>query len=140
MSSDRVYVWTWLDGRDTPVIAGALDPVGPQLQFVYGRSYLDRDDAVPLYLPELPLVRGGQLPPAGLNLAGCLADGTPDAWGRRIILRRIHGGGTRDVDTATLPTITYLLESGSDRIGANDSNAPLTSTRRERRTRRSRSC
>lgn len=120
MRSDRVYVWTWLEGRDTPVVAGALDPVGSRLQFVYGRSYLDRDDAVPLYLPELPLVNGGQPPPPGMDLAGCLADGAPDAWGRRIILRQLHGGDTRDVDTAALPTVTYLLASGSDRIGAND--------------------
>jgi serine/threonine-protein kinase HipA len=120
MTSDRVYVWTWLEGREEPVVAGALDPVGAQLQFVYGRSYLDRPDAVPLYLPELPLVRGARLPDAGLGLAGCLADGTPDAWGRRVILRRLYGGDTQDVDTSTLPTATYLLESDSDRTGAND--------------------
>jgi serine/threonine-protein kinase HipA len=32
-------------------------------------------------------------------------------------------GDSRDVDTAALPTITYLLESGTDRIGANDFQA-----------------
>lgn len=37
-----------------------------------------------------------------------------------MILHRLHGGDTRTVDTATLPTLTYLLESGTDRIGAND--------------------
>jgi serine/threonine-protein kinase HipA len=120
MTSERVYVWTWLEGRDEPVVAGALDPIGSQLRFVYGRSYLERADAVPLYLPELPLVRGAQQPAAGLDLPGCLDDGAPDAWGRRVILRRLHGGDTRELDTATLPTVTYLLESDSDRIGAND--------------------
>ncbi len=131
MTSDRVYVWTWLEGRDEPVVAGALDPVGPQLRFVYGRSYLDRPDAVPLYVPELPMVRGGHLPDAGLDLAGCLADGAPDAWGQRVILRRLHGGDIRAVDTATLPPVTYLLESGSDRIGANDfQRSPETYTPR----------
>jgi serine/threonine-protein kinase HipA len=106
--------------REDPVVAGALDPVGDRLHFVYGRSYLARPDAVPLYLPELPLRPGDQPPPDGMDLAGCLADGTPDAWGRRIILRRVHGGDSRDIDTAALPTLTYLLESGTDRIGAND--------------------
>lgn len=120
MTSDRVYVWTWLPDREDPVVAGALDPVGDRLHFVYGRSYLEQSDAVPLYLPELPLRRGDQPPPDGFDLAGCLADGTPDAWGRRIILRRLHAGDSRDVDTAALPTVTYLLESGTDRIGAND--------------------
>jgi serine/threonine-protein kinase HipA len=120
MTSERVFVWTWLEGRDDPVVAGALDPVADRLHFVYGRSYLERHDAVPLYLPELPKVRGSQPPPDGMDLAGCLADGAPDAWGRRIILRRVHGGDVRDVDTAALPTVTYLLESGTDRTGAND--------------------
>lgn len=120
MTSDRVYVWTWLPDREEPVVAGAVDPVGDRLHFVYGRSYLERSDAVPLYEHELPLRSGDQPPPDGMDLAGCLADGAPDAWGRRIILRRLHTGNSRDVDTAVLPTITYLLESGTDRIGAND--------------------
>ena len=120
MTSERVYVWTWLADREDPVVAGALDPVGDRLHFVYGRSYLARPDAVPLYLPELPLQPGDQPPPDGLELAGCLDDGTPDAWGRRVILRRIHAADSRDVDTATLPTVTYMLASGTDRIGAND--------------------
>ena len=123
MTSNRVYVWTWLPDREDPVVAGALDPVGERVHFVYGRSYLERPDAVPLYLPELPLRPGDQPPPDGMDLAGCLADGAPDAWGRRVILRRLHAGDTRDVDTAALPTVTYLLESGTDRIGANDFQA-----------------
>jgi serine/threonine-protein kinase HipA len=120
MTSERAYVWTWLAGRDEPVVAGALDVVGDQLRFVYGRSYLARPDAVPLFLPELPLAPGGQLPPIGHDVHGCIADGAPDVWGRRVILRRLHGGDPRTADTAALPTLTYLLESGTDRIGAND--------------------
>jgi serine/threonine-protein kinase HipA len=123
MTSDRVYVWTWLADREDPVVAGALDPVGDRLHFVYGRSYLERPDAVPLYLPELSLQPGDQPPPDGMDLAGCLADGAPDVWGRRVILRRLHAGDSRDVDTAALPSVTYLLESGTDRIGANDFQA-----------------
>jgi len=123
MTSDRVYVWTWLADRVDPVVAGALDPIGDRLHFVYGRSYLERPDAVPLYLPELPLQRGDQPPPDGMDLAGCLADGAPNAWGRRVILRRLHAGDSRGVDTTALPTVTYLLESGTDRIGANDFQA-----------------
>ncbi len=123
MTSDRVYVWTWLADRADPVVAGALDPVGDRLHFVYGRSYRERPDAVPLYLPELPLQPGDQPPPDGMDLAGCLDDGAPDAWGRRVILRRLHTGDSRAADTAALPTATYLLESGTDRIGANDFQA-----------------
>ena len=53
-------------------------------------------------------------------MAGCLRDAAPDAWGRRVILNRIFGRKGKDVDTAALDELTYLLESGSDRIGALD--------------------
>ncbi|HEX9888077.1 MAG TPA: hypothetical protein VGA69_01255 [Nitriliruptorales bacterium] len=39
MPSDRVFVWTWLAGRDDPVVAGALEVVGDRLRFVYGRTW-----------------------------------------------------------------------------------------------------
>lgn len=61
---------------------------------------------MPPYLPELPLQRGGQMPPDGMDVAGCIADGAPDAWGRQVILHRLHGGDTRTTDTAALPTLT----------------------------------
>ena len=57
---------------------------------------------------------------AGLNMAGCLRDAAPDAWGRRVILNRLFGRKGKDVDTAELDELTYLLASGSDRIGALD--------------------
>jgi len=40
--------------------------------------------------------------------------------GRRVILNRTFGRRGKDVDTAALDELTYLLESGSDRIGALD--------------------
>jgi serine/threonine-protein kinase HipA len=65
MSSEiptRAFVWVWLPGAGEPVVAGALDLRGELVTFVYGRSYLERSDALPLYLPELPLRRGRILP------------------------------------------------------------------------------
>ena len=122
MSSEsvRAFVWTWLPERAEPVVAGALDGDGETITFTYGRSYLDRSDAVPLYLPELPLVTGAQRPDAG-ELAGCIADAGPDGWGMRVILNRLIGRKAVDVDQLT--TLTYLLESDSDRIGAVDFQA-----------------
>lgn len=70
--------------------------------------------------PELPLKRGAILPEAGLSMAGCLRDGAPDAWGRRVILNRIFGRNSKDIDIGELDELTYLLASGSDRIGALD--------------------
>lgn len=116
----EAFVWTWLPDRTEPVVAGRLAPTPQGLQFNYGRSYLARTDKLPLYLPELPL-RSGVLPlPAGLAMPGCLRDAAPDAWGRRVILNRVLGSAGRDADTAVLDELRYLLESGSDRIGALD--------------------
>ena len=99
------------------MVAGRLDTAGEVLTFTYGRSYLQREDRVPLYLPELPLKRGPIAPLVG-EMAGCLADASPDSWGQRVILNRLTGSAEADV-TALTP-LTYLLESGSNRIGALD--------------------
>lgn len=81
----EAYVWVWLPGCTEPVVAGRLYRDGERLAFNYGRSYLERDGAVPLYLPELPLRRGAIPPLPGLAMPSCLRDGAPDAWGRRVI-------------------------------------------------------
>ncbi len=120
-SGDQAFVWVWLPGHIEPVVAGRLWQWGTSLLgFNYGRSYLERDDAVPLYLPELPLQRGNQLPPDGMDVAGCIRDAAPDAWGQRILLRRLAGRAADGGDPAQLPLLTYLLASGSDRVGALD--------------------
>ena len=128
MTSDRAdtkapeeaYVWIWLPGATAPVVAGRIARDGGRLIFNYGRRYLDRNDRIPIYAPELPL-RSGAIPPeAGLGMAGCLRDAAPDAWGRRVILNRTFGAKGKDADTAALDDLTYLLESGSDRSGALD--------------------
>ena len=119
-AAEEAYVWIWLPNATVPVVAGRISRDGDRLIFNYGRSYLDRHDRIPIYEPELPLRSGAIAPEAGLNMAGCLRDGAPDAWGRRVILNRVFGRKGKDVDTAVLDELTYLLESGSDRIGALD--------------------
>lgn len=117
---DEAYVWVWLPGATQPVVAGRLSYDGKNLIFNYGRSYLEREGAIPLYLPELPLRPGAIPAEPGLSVAGCLRDGAPDAWGRRVILNRIFGIRGVDADIGMTDELTYLLESGSDRIGALD--------------------
>lgn len=114
------YVWVWLPGASDPVVAGRVDQRGDTYSFAYGRSYLDRDDALPLYLPELPLQRGQIAPRRDLTFPGCLRDAAPDAWGQRVILARRLGHLDARSDTGSLGVLTYLLESGSDRTGALD--------------------
>jgi serine/threonine-protein kinase HipA len=116
----ELFVWIWLPEETTPVVAGKLTAVGPTYVFNYGKSYLARDNAIPIYDVELPL-RTGSLPLlAGLTIPGCLRDAAPDAWGRRVILNKKFGCEASNVDPAALGELSYLIESGSDRIGALD--------------------
>lgn len=114
---ERVYVWAWLPGSREPVVAGVLTDRDGTIDFTYGRSYLARPKAMPLYLPELPL-EAGVIPPRVGTIAGCISDSAPDAWGVRVILHRFAGRDAEDIDL--LHPFTYLLESGSERIGALD--------------------
>jgi serine/threonine-protein kinase HipA len=88
--------------------------------FTYARSYRRRAEAVSLYEPELPLEPETLQPRGGLPLAGCLRDGLPDSWGQRVILARRLGHLDASSDAGDLGILTYMLESGSDRIGALD--------------------
>jgi len=116
----ELFVWIWLPGETAPVVAGKLTAVGSTYLFNYGQSYLRRDNAIAIYDTELPL-RQGLLPLLpGLNIPGCLRDASPDAWGRRVILNRKFGTKGAGIDPGALNELSYLIESGSDRIGALD--------------------
>ncbi|MES9830280.1 MAG: type II toxin-antitoxin system HipA family toxin [Candidatus Thiodiazotropha sp.] len=121
----EAFVWIWLPGATEPVVAGKLeaDDQG-NVQFNYGKSYLERTNdshpAISIYEPELPLKKGVLPLLEGLTMPGCIRDSAPDAWGRRVIINKKLGRKGKDTDTDTLGELTYLLESGSDRIGALD--------------------
>lgn len=116
----EAFVWVWLPGEVTPVVAGKLVLDGSLLIFNYGQSYLARANAIALYEAELPL-RAGALPLLqGLSMPGCIRDAAPDAWGRRVIINKKLGAKGASTDVTQLEELTYLLESGSDRIGALD--------------------
>lgn len=131
----EAFVWIWLPDETTPLVAGRLEADFSHGQcrvlFNYGKSYLQRiNDSSPergikrpvisIYEPELPL-QAGLLPlPEGLTMPGCIRDAAPDAWGRRVIINKKLGLKGAVTDTAELDELTYLLESGSDRIGALD--------------------
>ncbi len=120
----EAFVWIWLPFETVPVVAGRLETENGNVLFNYGKSYLERigdqKPSIPIYEPELPLQVGILPLPEGLTMPGCIRDAAPDAWGRRVIINKklgLKGAGT---DTAELDELTYLLESGSDRIGALD--------------------
>ena len=114
MTSAVGYVWTWLPGATSPVVCGRVDVVGSELHFTHAASYLARSDAIPLQPEGLRLARGPQRPAPPLA-HGVLLDAAPDAWGQRVIERRLAAHGRPSPDLLGL-----LLEGGSDRIGALD--------------------
>lgn len=122
--NQEAYVWLWLPNETKPVVAGRLAADGGNTVFNYGRSYLQRVQeglpTIPIYEPELPLVAGVLPLPNGMSIPSSIRDAAPDAWGRRVILNRLFGRKGAAADTAELGELTYLLESGSDRIGALD--------------------
>ena len=114
-SNTECYVYITLPRRTDFVTAGKFDlgkdrqgtPIG---RFVYGRSYLARDDAVPIDPIELKL-DGKTYENRLLNgVFGALRDASPDYWGRRVIEK--HAG------VAELAELDYLLRSPDDRAGA----------------------
>jgi len=120
----EAFAWIWLPDETEPVVAGRLEAENDSILFNYGKSYLERigdhNPSIAIYEPELPL-RAGVLPlPRGLSMPGCIRDAAPDAWGRRVIINKKLGLKGSDTYTAELDELTYLLESGSDRIGALD--------------------
>ncbi len=123
----EAFVWVWLPNAPDPVVAGLLRSVVGRYDFIYARSYLDRSDAVSLHGPELPLQRGWIESPESLDMAGCLWDASPGSWGQRVIDVRLAGGRYGDAaDLVESTRLTYLLESGSDRIGGLDFQASAT--------------
>lgn len=129
-SYNEAFVWIWLPEETEPVVAGRLEAENGNLLFNYGKSYLERihdsKQAISIYEGELPL-KTGILPLLdGLNMPGCIRDGAPDAWGRRVIINKKLGARGTGIDTAQLDELTYLLESGSDRIGALDFQTSAT--------------
>ncbi len=120
-SYTQAFVWIWLPDKTEPVVAGKLSLDGQNLLFNYGKSYLDRDNAIAIYDVELPLKSGIQSLSTGLSMPNCIRDAAPGAWGRRVLINHLLGLKSADANNTTqLDELTYLLESGSDRIGALD--------------------
>lgn len=118
---EGAYVWIWLPNAIEPVVAGRLARQhGDRLSFNYGQSYLARDDAISIYEPELPLKPGVLDIPDQMKMPSCIRDASPDAWGRRVIINRTLGLRGNNASQVDIDELTYLLESGSDRVGALD--------------------
>jgi serine/threonine-protein kinase HipA len=109
------YVYITLPGATEAVTAARFelttDRTGVPLgRFVYGKSYLERTDAVPFDPVELKLAARSYETTAMKGVFGVLRDSGPDYWGRRVI--------ERHVGKSPLTELDYLLESSDDRAGA----------------------
>lgn len=120
------YVWVWLPEATVPVVAGKLTVIDDRIVFNYGRSYINNKQAISIYEKELPLKLGifdaamvGELP-------RCIRDSAPDAWGRRVVLNKLLGLKGRGAEPNYLNELTYLMEAGTDRIGALDFQSSAT--------------
>jgi serine/threonine-protein kinase HipA len=114
-STKECYVYITLPGQTEPITAGRYTLTTTrrgdvQGLFVYGRSYLERADAVPLDPVELKLSPRRYTTSAMGGVFGVLRDASPDYWGRRVIQRYTGKGNLSELD--------YLLHSPDDRAGA----------------------
>ena len=116
MTSEReCFVFVVLPATTEFVVAGrfrvSTTPDGVPLgEFVYGRSYLNRPDALELDPVELRL---GERPYQTTRMSGffgAIRDAMPDYWGRLLIERRFGAARPDEFD--------YLLEGPDDRARA----------------------
>ena len=114
MISRECYVYITLPGQTEQVTAGKFVletstngvPIG---RFVYGKSYLDRPNAVEFDPIELQLKDRPFDTTEMKGVFGALRDASPDYWGRELIDRQFVGKPDE---------MDYLLRSPDDRIGA----------------------
>jgi serine/threonine-protein kinase HipA len=114
MTSRECFVYVVLPGETELVTAGrfrrTVDRHGVATgRFVYGKSYLARNDPVPIDPIALKLATKTYETRLLKGVFGALRDASPDYWGRRVIERRL-GPGPDELD--------YLLHSPDDRAGA----------------------
>jgi serine/threonine-protein kinase HipA len=112
-SEQECYVYIVPPGETEFVTAGRFRIIegspGSVGEYIYGRSYRERPDAVELDPVEL-LLKPGIFETAKMGgFFGAIRDSMPDAWGRRVIER--HRGGI-------LYEIDYLTGAPDDRAGA----------------------
>ena len=115
ISEQDCYVYIFLPGESEPVTAGRLiitetnsrDYIG---RFVYGKTYMECKNAVPI--DPVTLTLSDKVFETGMmgGLFGAFRDASPDLWGR-ILIERYMG-------RTDLSEMDYLLNSPDDRIGA----------------------
>ncbi len=115
IGATQCFVYLTLPGTTEFVTAGRFvlepDRTGmPVGRFVYGKSYLQRPEAVPIDPVELKLGKTTYRTTALKGVFGALRDAGPDYWGRRVIEKHAAKPQLGELD--------YLLYAPDDRAGA----------------------
>jgi serine/threonine-protein kinase HipA len=115
MSSEQeaLFIWVYLPDATNPVVAGRLDVsqtvAGSVGSFVYGKSYLDRQNAIPLDPVTLPLNSKEYTFTTLKGFPGVVLDACPDRWGK-LVIDRLYG--------TQIDPEGYLLLNDPGRVGA----------------------
>jgi len=108
----EAFVWFHPPATTTPVICGKLvaddSAVTSVHRFVYGRSYRELADAMPLLPHDLAVMPGEFVTRRGLP--GVFRDAAPDAWGRRVFMYKLQM--TAEQGENALTEIDHLLAGG----------------------------
>lgn len=122
MISEEAFLWLYLPGEADPVVCGVVAFNGYEHVFRYARSYLERENAIPLAPPGCTL---GELTDdeyvLDAELNSPIRDASPDAWGRNVMMREYANAPGRK--ESELGEIDFLLRAGPDRIGALDATS-----------------
>lgn len=134
--ASECFVYIMLPGTNEFVTAGRFvlepDRTGvPVGRFVYGKSYLDNPDAVPIDPIELKLANTTYQTTALKGVFGALRDAGPDYWGRGASSKNMQAclSSARSTICST-PLMTAPVRSAS----VSEQNRPL---RKENSTRHS---
>lgn len=108
------FVFVQLPGRVSPVVAARYElewtAAGPLGRLAYGRSYLERPEALALDPVHLPLSEEEFTTTKIGGMFGALRDSAPDGWGRMVLERASPRRNWTELD--------YLLEASDARVGA----------------------
>jgi serine/threonine-protein kinase HipA len=122
MISEKAFLWLYLPGKSDPVVCGVVAFNGYEPVFRYARSYLERENAIPLAPPGCTLGElTGDEYVLDTELNSPIRDASPDAWGRNVMMREyVNTPGRKEGE---LGEIDFLLRAGPDRIGALDTTS-----------------
>lgn len=114
-SNTECYVYIVLPNETEFVTAGkyvtSVDGRGTAIgRFVYGRSYLKRENAVPIDPVDLKLAQKTYGTQQLNGMFGAIRDASPDYWGRLVIEWHVKKPQLTELD--------YLINSPDDRAGA----------------------